>query len=97
MRCRWLQWLFSAIIGLVLNLFIGISLGANVAIAYAVGQGNLKAVSKLVHTAVFIALVGGIFAAFFGELIAAPLLERLHMPEDVYPLALLYLRIYYSL
>lgn len=86
----------SAIIGLIVNLFIGISLGANVTIAHAVGQGNEKAVSKAVHTAIVMALLGGVFAAILGELIAAPLLKKLHTPEDVLPLALLYLRIYFA-
>lgn len=86
----------SAIIGLVVNLFIGISLGANVTIAHAVGQGNEKAVKKAVHTAIVMALLGGVFAAILSELIAAPLLGQLHTPEEVFPLALLYLRIYFA-
>lgn len=86
----------SAIIGLILNLFIGISLGANVAIAHAIGQASDKAVSKATHTAIVMALLGGVFAAILGELIAAPLLKQLHTPEDVFPLALLYLRIYFA-
>ena len=86
----------SAIIGLVVNLFIGISLGANVTIAHAIGQGNDKEVSKAVHTAIVMAVLGGVLAAVLGELIAAPLLGRLHTPEDVFPLALLYLRIYFA-
>lgn len=86
----------SSIIGLVVNLFIGISLGANVTIAHAVGQGNDKAVKKAVHTAIVMALLGGVFAAILSELIAAPLLEQLHIPEEVFPLALLYLRIYFT-
>lgn len=86
----------SAIIGLVVNLFIGISLGANVTIAHAVGQGNEKAVKKAVHTAIIMALLGGVFAAILSELIAAPLLGQLHTPDEVFPLALLYLRIYFA-
>lgn len=86
----------SAIIGLVVNLFIGISLGANVAIAHAIGQNNDKGVGKAVHTAIVMAVLGGVFAAVIGELVAAPLLSRLHTPEDVFPLALLYLRIYFA-
>ena len=53
----------SAIIGLVVNLFIGISLGANVTIAHAIGQGNDKEVSKAVHTAIVMAVLGGVLAA----------------------------------
>lgn len=86
----------SAIIGLIVNLFIGISLGANVTIAHAIGRGDDEAVGKAVHTSIIMALLGGVFAAILGELIAAPLLGRLRTPEDVFPLALLYLRIYFA-
>lgn len=84
----------SAIIGLIVNLFIGISLGANVTIAHAVGQGDHKAVHKAVHTAIVMSVLGGLIAAVLGEAIAAPLLSILNVPEDVFPLAVLYLRIY---
>lgn len=86
----------SALIGLVVNLFVGISLGANVTIAYAIGQDDGKAVSKAVHTAIVMAVLGGVLAAALGELIAAPLLKALHTPDDVLSLALLYLRIYFA-
>lgn len=86
----------SAIIGLVINLFIGISLGANVTIAYAVGQRDEQAVSRAVHTAIVMAVLGGLLAATVGELIAAPLLKALRTPDEVFPLALLYLRIYFA-
>ncbi len=84
----------SAIIGLVVNLFIGIALGANVVIAHAIGQGDRETVHKAVHTSVVVALLGGVLVALLGELVAAPLLGLLNVPEDVFPLALLYLRIY---
>lgn len=84
----------SAIIGLVVNLFIGIALGANVVIAHAIGQGDRATVHKAVHTSVVVALLGGVLVALLGELVAAPLLGLLNVPEDVFPLALLYLRIY---
>lgn len=86
----------SSLIGLVVNLFVGISLGANVAIAYAIGQGDGEAVSRAVHTAIVMSLLGGVLASVIGELIAAPLLGALHTPEEVMPLALLYLRIYFG-
>ena len=84
----------SAIIGLVVNLFIGIALGANVVIAHAIGQGDRETVHKAVHTSVVVALLGGVLVALLGELVAAPLLGLLNVPEDVFSLALLYLRIY---
>ena len=84
----------SAIIGLVVNLFIGIALGTNVVIAHAVGHGDRETVHKAVHTSVVVALLGGVLVALLGELAAAPLLGLLNVPEDVFPMALLYLRIY---
>ena len=84
----------SPIISLIVNLFIGIALGANVVIAHAAGQGDRDSVRKAVHTSVLVALLGGVAVAVLGELAAAPLLGLLNVPEDVFPLALLYLRIY---
>ena len=84
----------SAIIALIVNLFVGIALGANVVIANAIGRGDREAVRKAVHTSVVVAVLGGVFVAGLGELAAAPLLRSLHVPDDVLPQALLYLRIY---
>ena len=84
----------SPIIGLIVNLFIGIALGANVVIANAIGREDRDAAQRAVHTAVVFSLLGGAAVAILGELVAAPVLSLLKMPSDVYPLALLYLRIY---
>lgn len=84
----------SPIIGLIVNLFIGVSLGANVVIAHAIGQRDKSAVHKAVHTTVLISLIIGVAVAILGEAIAAPLLGMLSVPDDVFPLALEYLRIY---
>ena len=84
----------SPIIGLIVNLFIGIALGTNVVIAHAIGHGDKDAVTKAVHTSVLMSVLGGALVALLGELAAAPLLGLLNVPEDVFPLALLYLRIY---
>ncbi len=84
----------SPVIGLLLNLFIGIALGANVVIANAIGRGDRETVHHAVHTSIVTALIGGVFVAIFGQLIAAGLMGLLNVPDDVYPLALSYLRIY---
>lgn len=84
----------SPIIGLIINLFIGIALGTNVVIAHAIGQGEQEDVCRAAHTSVLVSLLGGILVALLGELAAAPLLGALNVPDDVFPLALLYLRIY---
>lgn len=84
----------SPIIGLILNLFIGIALGANVVIANAIGKNDKDTVHRAVHTSVVLALMGGVLVAVIGEVIAAKLLGVLHVPDDVFPLAVAYLRIY---
>ncbi|HIV16571.1 MAG TPA: MATE family efflux transporter [Candidatus Alectryocaccobium stercorigallinarum] len=84
----------SALISLIVNLFIGIALGANVVIAHAIGHGDRASVNKTVHTSIVVAIFGGLIVTVIGELVAAPVLGILQVPEDVFPLALLYLRIY---
>lgn len=84
----------SPIISLLVNLFVGIALGANVVIAHAIGQGDKNTVKKAVHTSILVSLLGGVLVAALGELAAVPLLRLLQVPDDVFPLALLYLRIY---
>ena len=82
----------SSIISLIVNLFIGIALGANVAIAHAIGEKNDTMVHHAVHTSIVVAVLGGLIAAVIAELFAVPLLNQLNVPDDVFPLALLYLR-----
>ena len=84
----------SSIISLVLNLFIGIALGANVVIAHAIGEKDAEGVRRAVHTSIVLSVIGGAAVTLLGELAAAPLLRLLAVPDDVFPLALVYLRIY---
>lgn len=84
----------SAVIGLIISLFIGIALGSNVVIAHAIGRRDSDAVQRAVHTSVVVAVIAGIIVGLLGQLIAAPLLGLLNVPDEVFPLALLYLRIY---
>lgn len=84
----------SSIIALIVNLFVGIALGANVIIANAMGRDDREAVKKAVHTSIVAAFLGGILVTAVGELVAAPLLSSFHVPDDVFASALLYLRIY---
>lgn len=84
----------SSLIGLLVNLFVGIALGANVVIANAIGRDDRQTVQKAVHTSMIIAVAGGVFIALIGELAAKPILSLLSVPDDVFPYALMYLRIY---
>lgn len=84
----------SPVIGLIINFFIGISLGANIVIAHSVGRGDNETIRKAVNTSVVMALAGGAAIAVIGELGVKALLGCLNIPDDVFPYALLYIRIY---
>ncbi len=84
----------SPIIGMILNLFIGIALGTNVVIANAIGQKDKKTIEKTIYTSILMALIGGLLVTLLGELSIGNILTMLNVPSDVYPYALLYIRIY---
>lgn len=84
----------SPIVGLILNLFIGIALGANVVIATAIGKKDAETVHKAVHTSILVSLFGGLLVTLVGEGLIGYLLRMLQVPDDVFPYALLYIRIY---
>jgi len=73
----------TPIVGLVLNLFIGISMGTNVVIATAAGGGDHETVRKAAGTSILIAVFGGILMAILGEVIAIPLLRSQNVPDEV--------------
>lgn len=84
----------SPIIGLIINLFIGIALGANVVIANAIGQKDKDTIHKAVHTSITMSIIAGIIVTIIGELFIDNLLKSLNVPSDVFQYALLYIRIY---
>ena len=84
----------APVIGLLVNLFVGISLGSNVIIARSIGHKDTTTISKAVHTSVIVALLGGLLLTALGELLAPDVVNLLDVPEEVHPLAVKYLRIY---
>ena len=78
---------------LMLNLFIGMSLGSNVVIANAIGRNDQNMVKRAVHTSILMALVGFVVIAL-GEIFAEPMLTALNVPAETMPLASLYLRVF---
>ena len=85
----------SAVINLLVNLFVGMSVGANVVIANYIGQKRLDQVKEAVHTVITLALLSGIFLLFLGNFIARPILVLIDTPSDVLELAVIYLKIYF--
>ena len=85
----------SALINVFTNLFIGISLGANVLTARFYAAGREKEVSETVHTAITLALVSGIIMALVGLVFSKGALALMGTPDDVIGLSALYMRIYF--
>lgn len=85
----------TALINVFTNLFIGISLGANVLAARYYAAGKSKEMSDTVHTAITLALVSGVIMAVIGLLFARPALELMGTPDDVITKSTLYMRIYF--
>lgn len=85
----------GAVINLLVNIFVGLSVGANVIIARYLGEGNGKKVNLAVHTAITVALVSGVIITIMGLCITEPILHLISTPDDIRPLAIVYLRIYF--
>ena len=85
----------GSLINLLVNLFLGLSVGANVVVAQCCGAGDYRQTGEAVHTAVALSLVGGVLVGVFGFLLAGPLLGLMSTPDEVLPLATSYMRIYF--
>ena len=85
----------TALINMFVNLFIGVSLGANVLAARFYASGKHKEMSETVHTAIAFAAISGVVMALIGVLMAKPALELMGTPDDVINLSTLYMRIYF--
>lgn len=85
----------TALINVFTNLFIGISLGANVLAARFFAAGRDKEMSDTVHTAITLALISGVIMAFVGLFFSRGALELMGTPEDVIGQSALYMKIYF--
>lgn len=78
---------------LLIMLFVGLSLGANVTIAHAVGAGNRDRANRCAHTAVVLALLG-VVVTILMEIASRPVMQCLSVPPEIFNDALVYLRVY---
>ena len=85
----------TALINIFTNLFIGISLGANVLAARYFAAGRDKEMSEAVHTAITLALISGVIMAFVGVGMSRTALALMATPPDVIDLSAVYMRIYF--
>lgn len=87
----------SALTNLIVNLFIGLSLGAGVAVAQGIGAKNDKLTSEAVHTAIPVAAISGIFLTVIGILFSRNFLELMGTPEGkLLRLASVYMQLYFA-
>ena len=84
----------NSLIALIVNLFLGMSVGTSVVVARHYGAGDIKSVSNALHTSIALSTLFGIFVAVFGISLAPTLLGLMSCPEDVMDQAVLYLRLY---
>lgn len=85
----------GALINLLVNVFMGLSVGSSVVIARAYGAGDVREVHQGVHTSITLAGVAGIVVGVLGFFTSKPLLHLMSSPDDVIDLAALYMRIYF--
>ncbi len=85
----------TALIGLLTNFFLGLSIGVNVMVARYHGAKDKENVSDTVHTSIATSIVGGVFLGLIGLVGAATFLKWMDSPDQVIGLATIYLRIYF--
>ncbi|MGN1399497.1 MAG: MATE family efflux transporter [Erysipelotrichaceae bacterium] len=85
----------STSICLLINFITGLSSGATVIIAQLYGQNDQKSVAKAVNSGMFLAILSGGIMMILGLFLSPVLLNMLHVTADVYPLSLIYMRIFF--
>ncbi len=85
----------GALINLLVNAFMGLSVGAAVVVAQDYGAKDYEGVSKTVHTSYLISIIGGIVVGAIGLIFSRQFLIWMGSPEDVLPLSTEYLMIYF--
>lgn len=86
----------GSLINLLVNVFIGLSVGSNVLMARAYGSHNEEDMCEILHTALLLSVLCGFFLSFVGIFSAKPLLILMGTPEEVINLAALYMKIYFA-
>ncbi|MCM1056411.1 MAG: MATE family efflux transporter [Firmicutes bacterium] len=86
----------SSLTNLIVNLFIGLSVGANVLVARFYGAGQTDELKSMVQTAVATSVIGGSILIFVGFFVSKPALTLMGTPSDVIAHSVLYMRIYFA-
>lgn len=86
----------GSLTNLIVNLFIGLSVGANVLVAHFYGAGQKEELKNMVQTAIATAAVSGVILIFVGFFVSRPALVLMGTPDDVISHSVLYMRIYFA-
>lgn len=86
----------GSLINLLINLFTGLSIGANVVAANFFGAGKTKEIQDTVHTSILVSIYSGIFLTVVGVFGCHGILVLMQAPKEVLDLATIYLRIYFG-
>ena len=86
----------GSITNLMVNFFVGLSVGAGVSVAHGLGGHHDDAVQRTVHTALPLALVSGLILTIAGITFSEPFLRMMGTPETVLPLSAVYMKIYFG-
>ena len=86
----------GTITALIVNLFIGFSVGTGVAVAHAIGANKADAIHRAVHTALPAAIASGLIITVVGLVFSEPLLRLMDTPDSVLPLSDVYMKIYFA-
>ena len=86
----------GAITNLMVNFFIGLSVGAGVSVAHGLGSREDTVVSNTVHTALPTAILSGLFLTVVGVSFSKTFLRMMGTPENVLPLSSVYMQIYFG-
>lgn len=85
----------STIITLIVNTFMGLSVGVNVTVAEAIGSGNRVETEKSVHTSAALGIICGILAGAIGFIFSPMLLSIMNTPSHLMPLSVVYIKMYF--
>lgn len=85
----------GALINLIVNLFLGLSVGTNVIASRSFGAGDAEKAGKVVHTSVTVSLIGGLALGVFGFIFGKTFLVWMGSPKEVLPHAAIYVKIFF--
>ena len=85
----------SSLINLLINVFVGMSVGTNVLVAHFYGANRQEELGQTVHTSIGLSLISGVILGVGGYVLASPLLSLMGTPDDILPHAVIYMQIYF--